>query len=238
MVCASKGAHACPQKPVQKSRSGIAAERLRSPSVSAPHWESLARPTGPGLLTYLIVPKVPKVPIRACAVSVSVSAVCLCIPHGVKRRSQKAAKRRRCHRHPRRHTVSHRPRRDSREHERAPRRHPPTGHRSPRPHTRPLTPPHTSAAPYGLDDSTRTRHTLVTPSGTPPPTTGGCAPLAWQRSAPLPHCVGSRVEPSGAHLPRAHHSRPSDHLTLSRALSLARSRRQRIGRGSALAPPP
>ena len=57
VVCASKGAHACPQK----SRSGIAAERLRSPSVSAPHWESLARPTGPGLLTYLIVPKVPKV---------------------------------------------------------------------------------------------------------------------------------------------------------------------------------
>ena len=43
------------------SRSGIAAERLRSPSVSAPHRESLARPTGPGLLTYLIVPKVPKV---------------------------------------------------------------------------------------------------------------------------------------------------------------------------------
>ena len=40
------------------SRSGIAAERLRSPSVSAPHRESLARPTGPGLLTYLIVPKV------------------------------------------------------------------------------------------------------------------------------------------------------------------------------------
>ena len=43
------------------SRLGIAAERLRSPSVSAPHRESLARPTGPGLLTYLIVPKVPKV---------------------------------------------------------------------------------------------------------------------------------------------------------------------------------
>ena len=42
------------------SRLGIAAERLRSPSVSAPHRESLARPTGPGLLTYLIVPKVPK----------------------------------------------------------------------------------------------------------------------------------------------------------------------------------
>ena len=39
------------------SRLGIAAERLRSPSVSAPHRESLARPTGPGLLTYLIVPK-------------------------------------------------------------------------------------------------------------------------------------------------------------------------------------
>ena len=58
VVCASKGAHACPQK----SRSGIAAERLRSPSVSAPHRESLARPTGPGLLTYRIVPKVPKVP--------------------------------------------------------------------------------------------------------------------------------------------------------------------------------
>ena len=35
------------------NRSGIAAERLRSPSVSAPHRESLARPTGPGLLTYL-----------------------------------------------------------------------------------------------------------------------------------------------------------------------------------------
>ena len=45
------------------NRSGIAAERLRSPSVSAPHRESLARPTGPGLLTYLIVPKVPKVPL-------------------------------------------------------------------------------------------------------------------------------------------------------------------------------
>ena len=44
------------------NRSGIAAERPRSPSVSAPHRESLARPTGPGLLTYLIVPKVPKVP--------------------------------------------------------------------------------------------------------------------------------------------------------------------------------
>jgi len=56
VVCASKGAHACPQK----SRSGLAAERPWSPSVSAPHWESLARPTGPGLLTYLIVPKVPK----------------------------------------------------------------------------------------------------------------------------------------------------------------------------------
>ena len=43
------------------SRLGIAAERLRSPSVSAPHRESLARPTGPGLLTYLIVyPKYPK----------------------------------------------------------------------------------------------------------------------------------------------------------------------------------
>ena len=37
------------------SRSGLAAERPRSPSVSAPHRESLARPTGPGLLTYLIV---------------------------------------------------------------------------------------------------------------------------------------------------------------------------------------
>jgi hypothetical protein len=44
------------------SRLGIAAERLRSPSVSAPHRESLARHTGPGLLTYLIVPKVPKGP--------------------------------------------------------------------------------------------------------------------------------------------------------------------------------
>ena len=44
------------------NRSGIAAERPRSPSVSAPHRESLARPTGPGRLTYLIVPKVPKVP--------------------------------------------------------------------------------------------------------------------------------------------------------------------------------
>jgi hypothetical protein len=63
------------------------------------------------------------------------------------------------------------PQTETREHERAPRRHRPTGHRSPRPHTRPLTPLHTSAAPYGLDDSTRTRHTLVTPSGTPPPTT-------------------------------------------------------------------
>ena len=43
------------------SRLGIAAERLRSPSVSAPHRESLARPTGPGLLkpTYLY-PKYPK----------------------------------------------------------------------------------------------------------------------------------------------------------------------------------
>ena len=55
VVCASKEVHACPW-----SRLGIAAERLRSPSVSAPHRESLARPTGPGLLTYLIVPKVPK----------------------------------------------------------------------------------------------------------------------------------------------------------------------------------
>ena len=44
------------------SRLGIAAERLRSPSVSAPHRESLARPTGPGLLTYLIVPKVSVIP--------------------------------------------------------------------------------------------------------------------------------------------------------------------------------
>jgi hypothetical protein len=43
------------------SRLGLAAERPWSPSVSAPHRESLARPTGPGLLTYLIVPKVPKV---------------------------------------------------------------------------------------------------------------------------------------------------------------------------------
>jgi hypothetical protein len=57
VVCASKEVHACPW-----SRSGLAAERPRSPSVSAPHRESLARPTGPGLLTYLIVPKVPKVP--------------------------------------------------------------------------------------------------------------------------------------------------------------------------------
>ena len=56
VVCASKEVHACPW-----SRLGIAAERPRSPSVSAPHRESLARPTGPGLLTYLIVPKVPKV---------------------------------------------------------------------------------------------------------------------------------------------------------------------------------
>ena len=55
VVCASKEVHACPW-----SRSGLAAERPRSPSVSAPHRESLARPTGPGLLTYLIVPKVPK----------------------------------------------------------------------------------------------------------------------------------------------------------------------------------
>jgi hypothetical protein len=43
-----------------ESRSGLAAERPWSPSVSAPHRESLARHTGPGLLTYLIVPKVPK----------------------------------------------------------------------------------------------------------------------------------------------------------------------------------
>jgi len=57
VVCASKEVHACPW-----SRSGLAAERPWSPSVSAPHRESLARPTGPGLLTYLIVPKVPKVP--------------------------------------------------------------------------------------------------------------------------------------------------------------------------------
>ena len=42
------------------SRLGIAAERPRSPSVSAPHWDRLARPTGPGLLTYRIVPKYPK----------------------------------------------------------------------------------------------------------------------------------------------------------------------------------
>ena len=55
VVCASKEVHACPW-----SRSGLAAERPWSPSVSAPHRESLARPTGPGLLTYLIVPKVPK----------------------------------------------------------------------------------------------------------------------------------------------------------------------------------
>ena len=39
---------------------GLATERPRNPSVSAPHWDRLARPTGPGLLTYLIVPKVPK----------------------------------------------------------------------------------------------------------------------------------------------------------------------------------
>ena len=75
VVCALKEAHACPWRrsdagctvspemidvDLVLSRSGIAAERLRSPSVSAPHRESLARPTGPGLLTYLIVPKVPK----------------------------------------------------------------------------------------------------------------------------------------------------------------------------------
>ena len=61
-----RGLYRLPSKEVRRgctlSRLGIAAERLRSPSVSAPHRESPARPTGPGLLTYLIVPKVPKVP--------------------------------------------------------------------------------------------------------------------------------------------------------------------------------
>ena len=56
VVYTSKEEYACPW-----SRSGLAAERPRNPSVSAPHWDRLARPTGPGQLTYLIVPKVPKV---------------------------------------------------------------------------------------------------------------------------------------------------------------------------------
>ena len=45
-----------PVEPIRDSRRK-AAEPV---SVSAPHRESLARPTGPGLLTYLFVPKVPK----------------------------------------------------------------------------------------------------------------------------------------------------------------------------------
>ena len=59
-----RGLYRLPSKEVRRgcppSRLGIATERPRSPSVSAPHRESPARPTGPGLLTYLIVPKVPK----------------------------------------------------------------------------------------------------------------------------------------------------------------------------------
>ena len=52
-----------------------ATERPRSPSVSAPHRESPARPTGPGLLTYLIVPKVPKGARRAALLWVQSKAV-------------------------------------------------------------------------------------------------------------------------------------------------------------------